>query len=75
MGLVTIGNIIVTAPTQSQLNSKVEFDMKITLVHPTTTNIHPKELNVSNISAVTDMIFKKNFQDRVLGSTSTVTQQ
>ena len=38
MGLVTIGNIIVTAPTQSQLNSKVEFDMKMTLVHPPTRN-------------------------------------
>ena len=40
---------IVTTPTQPQLNSKVGFDMKMTLHHHP-----PHKLNVSNISAVTD---------------------
>ena len=44
---------IVTTPTQPQLNSKVGFDMKMTLDHP------PHKLNVINISAVPDLILTK----------------
>ena len=47
--------IFVTTPTQPQLNSKVGFDMKMTLHH----HHHPHKLNVSNISAVTDPISTK----------------
>ena len=46
---------IVTIPTQPQLNSKVGCDTKMTLVHPPP----PHQLNVSNISAVTDPILTK----------------
>ena len=56
---LTVGNpiyngAIVTTPTQPQLNSKVECDMKMTLIHH-----HSHKLNVSNISAVTDPISTK----------------
>ena len=42
--------IIVTTPTQPQLNSKVGVDMKMTLHH---------KLNVTNISGVPDPILNK----------------
>ena len=46
---------IVTTPTQPQLNSKVGFDMKMTLDDHTP--LH--KLNVINISAVPDPILTK----------------
>ena len=49
---------IVTTPTQPQFNSKVGFDMKMTLIHQPPTTTH-QELNVGNISAVMDPILSK----------------
>ena len=46
-------SFIATTPTQPQLNSKVGFDMKITLHH------HQQKLNISNKSASTDPILTK----------------
>ena len=60
--------LIVTTPTQPQLNSKVVFDMKMTLDHhhhpppPPPTHHHPNRLNVSNISAVTVLILTKLYR-------------
>ena len=50
---------IVTTSIQPQLNSKVGFDMKMTLHHhqpPPPTTTHHHKLNVINISAVPDPI-------------------
>ena len=51
--------LVVTAPTQPQLNSKVGFDTKMTLDHHHHLLLHPHKLNVSNISAVTDPMSTK----------------
>ena len=48
------GTVIVTTPTQPQLNSKVGFDTKMTLDHPP-----PQKLNVINISGVPAPILTK----------------
>ena len=50
---------IVTTSIQPQLNSKVWFDMKMTLHHHHPPTHHPHKLNVSNISAVADPILMK----------------
>ena len=51
--------LVVTTPTQPQLNSIVGCDMKMTLIHHHHHHHHPHKLNVSNISAVTDPISTK----------------
>ena len=53
-GHETIG----TTPTQPQLNSKVGFDMQITLDHHPPPS--PHKLKVINISTVPDPILDKN---------------
>ena len=54
--LVATDHIIVTNPTQPQLNSIVGFDRKMTL---NTTTDPPHKLNVINISAVPNPILTK----------------
>ena len=51
--------LIVTAQTQPQLNSKVGFDIKMTLFHPPP----PHKLNVNNISAVYRKVCRININN------------
>ena len=57
-----IQKVVVTTPTQPQLNSKVGFDTKMTLDHP------PHKLNVINIQLFLTR-FNSNFKGRFVGST------
>ena len=54
--MINFDKIIVTTPTQPQLNSKVGCDMKMTLIHHHHTT---HKLNVINISAVPTPILTK----------------
>ena len=66
-GVYTWTMLIVTTPIESQFNSKVGFDMKMTLAHP------PPNHQELNIGYWPD--FDQILMFRFLGSTTTTTQQ
>ena len=75
--VVVVDVVVVTTPTQPQLNSKVGCDMKMTLIHhhhppPPPTTTHTNSMSVISLLLLTR--FQPNLKGRFVGSTTTITR-